>query len=1057
MTSSTAAPVPMSSCAGGDEGYDDVDGDGGVDRIQAIADGTVIGLKRVANVEAITAAGFDNVSISLTAGNDNIDFTGVTLTGIVAINAGAGNDKVIGSAGGDTLRGGLGDDELIGGSGDDVYRFDLGDGDDVIREHTSTVSGGGNDTLTFGAGILAANVHVTLENGGQDFLLSISGTSDTVKLVNAATSSQNAWVEQIRFADGTTWDRARLLQELWISGSAGDETLNGTSFDDTLVGGAGNDTLLGAGGSDTYRYASGDGNDRIDDTGSASDIDVLRLTDLNAADVSLRRDGSHLYMRDMATGEEVKIDWQFWSDATYGIEQIAFADGTVWDRSRIQQEAWIRGGSANDSLYGTALGETLAGNGGDDYLEGRGGGDIYRYASGDGSDEIYEDGSVGDIDVLKLIDLNPEDVTLSRNGHQLYVVDTTTGKQVKVSYQFYSDERYAIEQIQFADGTTWDRARIALETGAINGTTGADQIVGTSGADVIRARGGSDLLDGGAGNDDIDGGAGNDTIFGGEGNDTIVGGAGDDVIDGDAYGLVATGANLIVNGSFETAGTIVGSGGWGRAVSSMPGWTISSSQAVEQVYSGFAGIAATDGSYWLDMDAGGGAGSNADISQTIAGLDAGDTLLLLFDHANRTSAANGAFEVYWNGGLIATIDQTGTTMVTTSFSVTAIAGDNVLRFKGLGNEDNTGASLENVRLYPATNQAYGAGDDVVTGGVGNDILNGGGGFDVARYAGLRDDYQLSTLNGVVTVTDLAPGIDGNDGIDQLTGFEQLAFRDGTTVSLVAPIVLDLNGDGVSLVDHTASGAAFDWNGDGRADVTGWIDPNDGFLALDRNGDGLIAGANELGFVGDNPGATSDLDGLSAFDTNGDGLLSAADTAFGDFRVWRDANGNGISDQGELLSLSDAGVGSISLSGIASSRTWQWDENIVINYGTYTRTDGTIAALQDVMLNYRTQAQDSEVGVMSMERQSIRRQGAGWQQLASPLARMPVDSLDSAGRGGVALVGAHVNAARLAEQISAFMPTASSIWEGGDCEHILKGELFAAALRPMRAADVFTPT
>ena len=48
------------------------------------------------------------------------------------LNGGAGHDLVEGGAGADTLSGGSGVDMLEGGAGDDVYRFNRGDGSDVI-------------------------------------------------------------------------------------------------------------------------------------------------------------------------------------------------------------------------------------------------------------------------------------------------------------------------------------------------------------------------------------------------------------------------------------------------------------------------------------------------------------------------------------------------------------------------------------------------------------------------------------------------------------------------------------------------------------------------------------------------------------------------------------------------------------------------------------------------------------------------------------------------------------------------------------------------------------
>jgi Ca2+-binding RTX toxin-like protein len=695
-------------------------------------------------------------------------------------------------------------------------------GDDTITlpsNYTKVVAGAGNDVLSVngnGGGVIvfrSGDGHDSLDNPGSgyhrndildlkdlnpaDVSLGHNGDQLTVTLLATGDTFLVRWqfwqnspdygLAGIKFADGTIWDRARIQQEAWIRGDAANNSLYGGDGADVFAGGLGNDYLEGRAGSDTYRYASGDGGDRINDAGSVSDVDVLKLVDLNASNVSLRHDGAHLYIRDIATGQETWVENQFWDGhPDWGIERIEFADGTVWNRTRIQQEAWIRGDAGNNSLYGGNGADVFAGGLGADYLEGRSGNDTYRYASGDGGDQINDAGNVSDVDTLKLTDLNVNDVSLRRNGVHLYVRDVATGQEIWVENQFWDGHPdWGIEQIQFANGTTWDRARILAEIGAINGTSGADQLTGTADANLIHGGAGNDLADGLAGNDSIDGGDGNDTLIGGLGEDRVDGDGGNDILYGDGYGPLPSGANLIVNGSFEIAGTIVDGGSWGRGLSDMQGWSKANAQNYEQVNSGFGGISATDGAYWLDMDSGGGSGSNMDISQTITGLVDGDLFLLSFDHANRNSASSGSFEVYWNGSLIATVDQTGTTMMTTSLSVTALAGGNILRFKGIGAEDNGGASLDNVQLRHAAIQQYGGGndqlnggtgDDVLIGGGGNDALDGGDGNDVAQFIGNSDDY-LVTANGDGTYT-VADQTADRDGTDAITAVETFRFADG---------------------------------------------------------------------------------------------------------------------------------------------------------------------------------------------------------------------------------------------------------------------------------------
>src|SRR5262249_44524804 len=157
----------------------------------------------------------------------------------------------------------------------------------------------------------------------------------------------------------------------------------------------------GGNGDDIYVYRSGDGADTISESVTSGN-DILRLTDLNAADISLRSDGTNLYVKTNATGQEIKVANHF-AAANRGIEKIAFADGTSWDLATINANAPIRGtdnaetlngGSGNDSMEGLGGNDTLNGSSGDDILigglgndtmDGGTGADTYRYALGDGA------------------------------------------------------------------------------------------------------------------------------------------------------------------------------------------------------------------------------------------------------------------------------------------------------------------------------------------------------------------------------------------------------------------------------------------------------------------------------------------------------------------------------------------------------------------------------------------------------------------------------------------------------------------------------------------------
>lgn len=109
---------------------------------------------------------------------------------------------------------------------------------------------------------------------------------------------------------------------------------------------------------------------------------------------------------------------------------------------------------------------------------------------------------------------------------------------------------------------------------------------------------------------------------------------------------------------------------------------------------------------------------------------------------------------------------------------------------------------------------------------------------------------------------------------------------------VAPIVLDLNGDGkVDLVSYEQSPSDIDVLGTGYKHHAGWVGPGDGLLAIDLDGDGKINKSLEWAFANQttNVEGDTDLEALaSLYDSNKDGVLDAKDADWLKFRIWQAA-------------------------------------------------------------------------------------------------------------------------------------------------------------------------
>jgi hypothetical protein len=209
------------------------------------------------------------------------------------------------------------------------------------------------------------------------------------------------------------------------------------------------------------------------------------------------------------------------------------------------------------------------------------------------------------------------------------------------------------------------------------------------------------------------------------------------------------------------------------------------------------------------------------------------------------------------------------------------------------------------------------------------------GGDAKTGQGVRFDTLSQTKTILPQDFSLAFEVTAMDGDGDTTVLQ------GFTVSVDAspPVVLDLDGDGVEFVGRDA-GAVFDYDNDGLAEPTGWVGPDDGILVRDLGGDGLVTSAPEFVFGGS---GQTDLQALATL--YGDSL-DGADADFAQFAVWRDANSDGVSDAGEVVSLADYGIESIGLVSDGASYSAAGGDVAVHGESSFVRADGSVGVVAD---------------------------------------------------------------------------------------------------------------
>ncbi|MGF7206226.1 Ca2+-binding RTX toxin-like protein [Skermanella aerolata] len=699
----------------------------------------------------------DGARLSRTPAGELTSFETVeeTVGGNDTVDAGGGDDVVLGGTGADTVGTGAGSDIVLGDlglvasadglvevtsrqlgvGGNDV--LDAGDGDNVV------MGGAADDDIRTGGGMdLIAGDGARLVRGADGRLIRFETVEEEIGGRDRVDAGQGDNVvlggtgrDDLTAGDGNDVILGDLGTILAVDGVAPDVTARniGIGDDDIINAGNGDNVVMGGAGNDAI--TTGSGVDLIAGDGGRLTRNMLGALvrfetveeDVGGDDAILAGDGNNVVLA--GTGADT-------------VATGAGADIVLGDLGLV----------ARDDAGGTQVVGRNIGVGGNDILEAGTGDNVVMGGAGDdaittgeGTDLIAGDGAQ--------LDLNPTAALV-----RFETVEEELGGNDRLS----AGEGQNIVLGGAGDDavTTGSDADIVLGDLGMVSISGETVEVAASEVDV-------------GGNDDITAGEGDNIVFGGAGNDTITTGGGADLVAGDGARLVRMAGGALVR--FETTGETIGGddaidvaegsnivlGGIGRD-------TITAGEGANVLLGDLGVVLPADG---IDADV-------AARSLTLGGDD-------------RITAGSG-------GNVI--LGGAGNDTIATGGGADLIAGDGaqlirtaagaLVRFETLEEETGGDDAI-----------TAGDGDNVVLGGAGSDLIDTGVGADIV----LGDLGMVSISGETVEVAASEIDVGGNDGITDGEG-DNIVFggagNDAITTGGGADLVA---GDGARLV-RMAGGA-----------------------------------------------------------------------------------------------------------------------------------------------------------------------------------------------------------------------------------------------------------
>ncbi len=205
----------------------------------------------------------------------------------------------------------------------------------------------------------------------------------------------------------------------------------------------------------------------------------------------------------------------------------------------------------------------------------------------------------------------------------------------------------------------------------------------------------------------------------------------------------------------------------------------------------------------------------------------------------------------------------------------------------------------------------------------------------------EEEVTAFSSTGLVKTAD-GREISFNVNVEMSRSFEQyMESYTSEEIVLQDPLVINLDSAAANVSDQTFY---FDIDADGEKEEISQLGKGSGFLALDKNGDGIINDGSELF------GATTGngFKELARYDDDGNGWIDEADEIYSKLKVWtKNEKGEDV-----LLSLKEADLGAIYLNSVSTefsvndAETNQQNAQ-VRSTGVYLRESGGAGSIQQI--------------------------------------------------------------------------------------------------------------